>query len=61
MLRICIGDLTVMPNQLRQSVNRALDFFFRCSELGGVAEIMVWNMNINPHPSLFSSFVDVLI
>ena len=38
-----IGDLTVLPNQLRQFINRArrTPDFLGCTELGKVAEIMV--------------------
>jgi hypothetical protein len=45
-----IGDLAILPNKLRQFVNRArrtLDFL-GCTELGKVAEIMVKN---NMHTS----------
>lgn len=38
-----IGDLTILPNQLRQFVNRArrTPEFLGCTELGKIAEIMV--------------------
>jgi hypothetical protein len=38
-----ISDLTVLPNQLREFVNRArrTPYFLRCTEHGKVAEIMV--------------------
>ena len=43
-----IGDLTVLPNELKSFVNRArrTPEFLGCTELGKVAEIMVkTNMN----------------
>ncbi|CAD6239064.1 unnamed protein product [Miscanthus lutarioriparius] len=44
-----IGNLTILPNQLREFVNRArTPDFLRCTELGKVAEIMVKN---NMHTS----------
>jgi hypothetical protein len=45
-----IGELTVLPNQLRQFVNRArrTPDFLGCTELGKVAEIIVKN---NMHTS----------
>ncbi|CAD6256554.1 unnamed protein product [Miscanthus lutarioriparius] len=45
-----IGDLIVLPNQLRQFINRArrTSDFVGCTELGKVAEIMVKN---NMHTS----------
>jgi hypothetical protein len=38
-----IGDLSILPNQLRQFINRArrTPDFFGCTELGKVSELMV--------------------